>query len=467
MLLLRSITPRITVQQDIEYPLLAHEEAEQKVFSTAERVTRESMCISESNKSPLVLTTEKKRKPSSSSILQEHCQTSSHLSQSSSETNGLKGIIVSRTGYPQEKIIRKKVRFAPLSDADDTNSVNATDSTHQESSSSTSKPSNIHNNSIDDNTITQPLQVEIISVHKPASTMTKEELSQVHWQPEDYEYFRSTARFIAAEVRNRSILQQQQTTRQSSHSYDAVMTKTYQLCMKYSNEARSMIPRANNNSKNNHIPLYPYHIMLPKAFHSMAQPRKDIKEKGKEVSMEDTAAQTQINNIHRNKCQITNGAKFNLKESERNFFLPPRLYEALIHWIKNGHSRRGLEKFSIPHLAEMRPLSRETVVNAVLVAQNFLKKQREERKQKHELTQRARPTPEKKTVSYSRRQQMWEKLEEHHRLSDLEKLGIPNEMISPALSDSEVLQIVSEQCTRASKFFALAMGYADSGAVLV
>jgi len=52
--------------------------------------------------------------------------------------------------------------------------------------------------------------------------------------------------------------------------------------------------------------------------------------------------------------------------------LTPRLFEALTHWIRAGHSRRGLEKFSVPYLVRARPQSRQAARNAVLVAHDML-----------------------------------------------------------------------------------------------
>lgn len=111
------------------------------------------------------------------------------------------------------------------------------------------KQQSIHSNSADDelkNAIIQNLKSENINNSKkeakkrvtfledppkvlctltPSSAQTLEEKASVHWQPEDYERFKGTARIIATEVLNLSLNQPAK-----SHNYDAVLTKVLQFC---------------------------------------------------------------------------------------------------------------------------------------------------------------------------------------------------------------------------------------------
>lgn len=106
-------------------------------------------------------------------------------------------------------------------------------------------------------------EVHVISTHQPASEMTADEISQVHYRLEDYEFFRGTAWYIATEVRDRACPNYHQqeadatsptTTKTStfstiSHSYDEVVTKTYQMCAMHSEESPLNI---NNNTQHRH-----------------------------------------------------------------------------------------------------------------------------------------------------------------------------------------------------------------------
>lgn len=108
--------------------------------------------------------------------------------------------------------------------------------------------------------------------------------------------------------------------------------------------------------------------------------------------------------------------------------LPPNLFAALTHWARAGHSRRGLEKFCVPHHMQTRPLERQAVVQAVLIAQDLLRE-----------TRRKAPKDGK------------------FRVGILE--------FSLALPDDEILRLVSATFTKTSKKFATAMGHADAAAV--
>lgn len=211
---------------------------------------------------------------------------------------------------------------------------------------------------------------EIIGIMKPSSAMTGDELARVHWQLHDYEYFRGTARIIASEV-----LKLSGTSPESAHRYDTVLTRAHQLCSQHDDLEENSSP------KNLTVSVH------------------DIEEEFK-----------------------ANG--------DSNICLPPNLFAALTHWAKAGHSRRGLEKFCVPHHMEIRPLERQAVVQAVLIAQNLLKETRAEAIEK----------PSKSDGKF--RVGTWE--------------------FSLALPDDEILRVVSERFTRTSRKFAIAMGHADA-----
>lgn len=115
-------------------------------------------------------------------------------------------------------------------------------------------------------------------------------------------------------------------------------------------------------------------------------------------------------------------------ESLDDVCLPPNLFAALTHWARAGHSRRGLEKFCVPHHIQTRPLERQTVVQTVYIAQELLRE-----------TRLNAPHDGK------------------FRMGTIE--------FSLALPDDEILRMVSETLTKSSKKFATAMGHADAAAV--
>jgi len=312
--------------------------------------------------------------------------------------------------------------------------------------------------------------VQIISTHKPASEMTDDDLSRIHCRAKDYEYFRGTANFIAAEVRNQASPEQQrqpQTTmkiRSSSHRYDDVMTKTYQMCALFSTKA-------------------------PVGVTYNSHPNKDASKNNRKCHHQNHHCATHLKEPYCSRLEKKNSEQ---RESKIDVVdrtcLTPHLFEALAHWIKLGHSRRGLEKFSVPYLVQARSLSRQAAKNAVLGTQEILnslgdcsyEKKEKERMKKH-----------KGETGYRGLHHVWgwwgrrrgvsiftsekHKSEAVHgdvkendgccRIALLERLGIPKDLISPSLSNVEVLRIVSEEYTSTSKLFALTMGHADAVAL--
>lgn len=114
--------------------------------------------------------------------------------------------------------------------------------------------------------------------------------------------------------------------------------------------------------------------------------------------------------------------------------LPPNLFAALTHWAKAGHSRRGLEKFCVPHHMQTRPLQRQAVVQAVLISQDLLAETRN-------------------AVSNSGSKK------------DEGEFHVGTWTFPLSLPDHEILRMVSQRFTKASAKLAVAMGHADAAAV--
>ena len=115
--------------------------------------------------------------------------------------------------------------------------------------------------------------------------------------------------------------------------------------------------------------------------------------------------------------------------------IPPHLFAALTHWIKAGHSRRGLERFCTSHV-RTRPMAKAATIQAVLLAQDLLHKL-EEQKQQQETSQ---SSPTKFQIG-------------------------ANEFPLESLSKEEVLRLVSERFSKTSRYFGTAMGHADAAAI--
>eukprot|EP00557_Chaetoceros_sp_GSL56_P009313 CAMPEP_0176499542 /NCGR_PEP_ID=MMETSP0200_2-20121128/12986_1 /TAXON_ID=947934 /ORGANISM="Chaetoceros sp., Strain GSL56" /LENGTH=439 /DNA_ID=CAMNT_0017897975 /DNA_START=451 /DNA_END=1770 /DNA_ORIENTATION=+ len=218
---------------------------------------------------------------------------------------------------------------------------------------------------------------------KPSSCMTQEERAELYWQLQDYEYFRGTARIIASEIlklSSSSAQQKQQQQQSGSHSYDAVLTRAHQYCC--------------------------------------SQQQQPWQQNDKEELEND-------------------------KDGDIFLLVPPNLFEALTHWIRAGHSRRGLEKFCIPHHMQIRPLERKAGVDAVLIAQELLQKARNNNSNDTAATATA--------ASNQHHGKMFHFGKWHFSLDDM--------------SNEEILRILSERFSASSRKFATVMGHADAAAV--
>lgn len=157
--------------------------------------------------------------------------------------------------------------------------------------------------------------------------MTDPERSELYWQHKDYEYFRGTAQIIASEVLKVTASQPP-----SSHSYNAVLTRAYDLCAAIAESTISDSPS------------------------QTPSPNSKKEEK-------DELALTHLKDDH-----------------SQEVTLPPHLFAALTHWVKAGHSRRGLEKFCVTSHIRSRPMAKAANLQAVLLAQDLLREQKRSKK---------------------------------------------------------------------------------------
>lgn len=241
---------------------------------------------------------------------------------------------------------------------------------------------------------------EIITLVKPSSSMTPEERAQIHWQLQDYEYFRGTARIIASEI-----LKLSTTKCPTVHSYDTVLTRVHQYCSCH-----------HDNGCDWKEELVQDHLDF-----SQEQGKTLPLHHGKEEQSEE---EQQHQEQQEEECTFS--------QQKRNAeHIPPNLFAALTHWIRAGHSRRGLEKFCIPHHMQTRPLERQSAVDAVLIAQDLLRKTRNE----------STVVPQDGMFHLGK----WR--------------------FSLALPDEDILRILSERFSATGRKFATAMGHADAAAV--
>lgn len=137
---------------------------------------------------------------------------------------------------------------------------------------------------------------QVVCTVQPSSLQTDEEKQRVYWQTQDYDNFRATARIIASEVLKISFTQPPKT-----HSYDVVLTKVHQACGSASSTWN-----------------------------------------------EDGCGDcSDTNTIHTADTTISSCTSHDTVQTD-TVAIPPTLFTALSHWMKAGHSRRGLEKFCVP-----------------------------------------------------------------------------------------------------------------------
>lgn len=288
---------------------------------------------------------------------------------------------------------------------------------------------------------------DIIAYIKPSSCMSLEERSKVHWQIQDYEYFRGTARIIASEILKLSSAKCTSAA-VASHSYDTVLTRAHQYCSqhqccysdddydddKYLQEERGGDPD-------------------PQKEHGL----DDTQYSGYELCENCSTTQSQSHVISQNKVVHTYPPTSSQKTCVH---LPSNLFAALAHWTRAGHSRRGLEKFCIPHHMQTRPLERQAGVDAVLIAQELLRKVRRNAASDPDSTTAAAAAATEVSVPdavHKKKNVAGSKEEGTFRLGKWS--------FSLAMSDEEILRILSERFSATARKFATAMGHADASAV--
>eukprot|EP00567_Pseudictyota_dubia_P002647 CAMPEP_0197468718 /NCGR_PEP_ID=MMETSP1175-20131217/66221_1 /TAXON_ID=1003142 /ORGANISM="Triceratium dubium, Strain CCMP147" /LENGTH=607 /DNA_ID=CAMNT_0043004831 /DNA_START=1005 /DNA_END=2829 /DNA_ORIENTATION=- len=246
---------------------------------------------------------------------------------------------------------RKSVRFAPDNVADGTSgkkkdgccpkAVDAEDFvlvTHRDSSSSDEEEvcvveaqSNPQGNP-QEATGASPRLSEVCCLLVPSSEMSPRDKANVWWRPEDYELFKGTARLIGAEIRRRTELTRVEGETQKGGA---------------AGEAKA---RANAEQEQRG-----YAAVLSRALNASHSSLHDDDSSDSDSSSESSSSPSSPSYL-------------------RNP-LPARLFAYLTHWVRVGHSRRGLERWSVGHHCDVRNGAREGAIKAVLGEQ---KRRREE-----------------------------------------------------------------------------------------
>jgi len=166
---------------------------------------------------------------------------------------------------------------------------------------------------------------EVCCLLTPSSEMSPLVKAQVWWQARDYEVFKGTARLISAEIRRRSAegsrTRSGRVVADGSESYDAVLTRTLDLC--------GSLPAP--------APPPPFACGGGGA------------------------------------CQNDGNIDENDEDDASFHPLPRRLFAYLTHWVRVGYSRRGLERWTVASHAEVRHTAREDALRAVLREQKRLR----------------------------------------------------------------------------------------------
>uniref|UniRef100_A0A6U2BBG1 Uncharacterized protein n=1 Tax=Pseudictyota dubia TaxID=2749911 RepID=A0A6U2BBG1_9STRA len=221
-----------------------------------------------------------------------------------------------------------------------------------------------------------PSLSEVCCLLVPSSEMSPRDKANVWWRPEDYELFKGTARLIGAEIRRRTEL-----------------TRVERETQKRGGAAGEAKARANAEQEQRG-----YAAVLSRALNASHSPSHD--------DDDDDSASASSSSSSPSSSHLRNP-------------LPARLFAYLTHWVRVGHSRRGLERWSVGHHCDVRNGAREGAIKAVLGEQ---KRRREE-----------------------------ENAGEGKRREDA--------MVE------EGIRAASRRATRSARLFALAIGQADAAAV--
>lgn len=219
-----------------------------------------------------------------------------------------------------------------------------------------------------------PVRTDVLCLLKPSSEMSAEEKSDVWWQEADFAQFRGTAQLISAEIRRRTAATGGELSPKAGRapSYAQVVAHALDVCHRLGAAAA-------------------------------AADDDDCDGDGDSSS-------------------ASNG-----DEAPRDHPLSKMVLAYLTHWSSVGHSRRGLEKWSVSYRRERFESDRYWTVRAVLEAQAQARARR-----------RARP-----------------------RESEGDSSSTPSSSPDDA---SETIGEASRRHSRGARMFALAMGMADAAA---
>jgi hypothetical protein len=158
--------------------------------------------------------------------------------------------------------------------------------------------------------------------------------------------------------------------------------------------------------------------------------------------------------------------------------LPPHLFAALTHWVKAGHSRRGLEKFCVTSHIRTRPLAKAATVQAVLLAQDLLRQQRDPRPSPPQASSRqdadrfldSSSSPSSSLPSSSPSQGWMGRKRATPTPTPPPPpssfhIGTSEFPLDERIPQDEILRLVSERFTKTSRYYGTAMGHADAAAV--
>ena len=312
--------------------------------------------------------------------------------------------------------MKKSVRFASPSP------------TQRDSSDAHHSRTQLNKNNINKNTKQYPVQTDIIDILTPASLMSESDRASQYWQLKDYEYFRGTAQIIATEV-----LKVTNSQPPSSHSYNNVLTRAYDLCAIVSEASYSKTNGDTDGQDENED-----------GCHNLPSPSSTT-------------------------CTAALDQREKKKEEEEGVILPPHLFAALTHWVKAGHSRRGLEKFCVTSHIRSRPMAKAATVQAVLLAQDLLRQQALQKQAP--LKPAAVSTTEKKhprncQTAPAPCDSSNETTTTKTRTATPKKFHIgTSEFPLENMEQDEILRLVSERFSKTSRYYGVSIGHADAAAI--
>ncbi len=274
-----------------------------------------------------------------------------------------------------------------------------------------------------------PVHTTVVEYIQPSSTMTETQRDNAYWQLRDYEYFRGTAQIIANEV-----LKVTATQTPTSQSYNSVMTRVYDLCAVLSErEHLEQQQQKKNQEKKSKQASDTDGTELEKSSGNVGEELDDGTTAS--ISTMDSTIPSSFSSL--SSTSSNPPPSLSSPPSNSNVMIPPHLFAALTHWVKAGHSRRGLEKFCVTSHIRTRPMAKAATVQAVLLAQDLLHQLKEEQQQLKEKKQ-SQPTKF--------------------------QIGV-NEFSLENSSEEDVLRAVSERFSKTSKYYGTAIGLADAAAV--